>query len=97
MIRHMVVFRLRRDCGAAAEADFFAAAQALARIEGVRELACFRQISPKCRFQHGITMKFDDADAYRRYCEHPEHVSFVEERWKVAVDEFMEIDLALRS
>jgi hypothetical protein len=44
-----VTFPLRRDCGAAAEADFCAAAQALARIEGVRELKCFRQISPKCR------------------------------------------------
>jgi len=97
VIRHMVVFRLRRDCGAAAEADFFAAAQALARIEGVRELECFRQISPKCRYQHGITMKFDDEGAYRRYCEHPEHVSFVEERWKIEVEDFMEIDLTLRS
>ena len=42
-------------------------------------------------------MKFDDEGAYRRYCEHPEHVSFVEERWKIEVEDFMEIDLTLRS
>ncbi len=97
MIHHMVVFKLRSGCTRLAEEDFFAAVRALARIDGVRELECFRQISPKCRFEHGITMKFADAAAYRRYSEHPDHVRFVEERWKSAVEDFMEIDLTPRS
>lgn len=92
----MVVFRLRPTCSATAEENFFAAVRELGRIEEVQELDCLRQINSKCRFLFGISMKFADEVAYERYCAHPAHVRFVEERWKPEVEEFMEIDLVPR-
>ena len=37
-------------------------------------------------------MEFADAEAYRGYNEHPEHVRFVQERWIPEVADFLEID-----
>lgn len=39
-------------------------------------------------------MEFADADACRRYNEHPDHTRFVQERWLPEVEEFLEIDYA---
>jgi hypothetical protein len=33
-------------------------------------------------------------DAYQFYCDHPDHVAFVQQRWLPEVAEFMEIDYA---
>ena len=37
-------------------------------------------------------MEFADRAAYDGYNDHPDHVRFVESRWLVEVDEFLEID-----
>lgn len=92
MIRHTVVFRLKHAAGSAAEQDFLAAARQLAAIPGVERFESLRQVSAKNPFTFGLSMEFADAEAYRVYSEHPDHVRFVEQRWIPEVAEFLEID-----
>jgi Stress responsive A/B Barrel Domain len=37
-------------------------------------------------------MEFADQAAYDTYNDHPIHVAFVRDRWKMEVSDFMEID-----
>ncbi len=92
MIRHTVVFRLKHPTASAAELDFLKAASSLADIPGVQHFECLRQVSAKNPFTLGLSMEFADTAAYQRYSDHPDHVSFVQERWLPEVAEFMEID-----
>jgi hypothetical protein len=92
MIRHTVVFRLKHPSGSPEERSFLQAACALESIEGVQKFECLRQTSPKNNYTFGLSMEFADEAAYAFYCEHPEHVSFVQQRWIPEVAEFMEID-----
>ena len=92
MIRHTVAFRLKHAAGSAAEADFLAAGGRLAAIPGVENFESLRQVSPKNGFAFGFSMEFADEAAYAGYNEHPDHVRFVEERWKPEVEDFLEID-----
>ena len=92
MIRHTVAFRLKHPAGSAAEADFLQAGRCLAEIPGVENFESLRQVSGKNDFTFGFSMEFADEAAYRGYNEHPEHVRFVEERWKAEVEDFLEID-----
>ncbi|HEX2525814.1 MAG TPA: Dabb family protein [Geminicoccus sp.] len=94
MIRHTVVFRLKHAEGSNAELDFMQAARVLAAIPGVQTFEQLRQVSPKNDYHFGFSMEFADAEAYRAYNEHPDHVAFVRERWVPEVDAFMEIDYA---
>lgn len=41
-------------------------------------------------------MEFADRSAYDRYNEHPDHISFVQQRWVGEVSEFLELDYAAR-
>jgi stress responsive alpha/beta barrel protein len=88
-IRHTVAFRLKDS---ADEADFLATAARLAAIPGVEEFELLRETSPKNDYAFGISMEFADQNAYTAYNEHPDHVRFVQERWLVEVDDFLEID-----
>ena len=92
MIRHTVVFKLKHAVGSAAEAGFLAAGCELAEIPGVENFESLRQVSSKNGFTFGFSMEFADEAAYQGYNEHPEHVRFVEERWKPEVEDFLEID-----
>jgi quinol monooxygenase YgiN len=92
MIRHTVVFRLKHPSGSAEERSFLQAACALKSIEGVQKFECLRQTSLKNNYTFGLSMEFADEAAYAFYSEHPEHVSFVQQRWIPEVAEFMEID-----
>jgi hypothetical protein len=92
MIRHTVVFKLKHQSGSAAEADFLAAARLLADIPGVDNFESLRQVSKKNGFTFGLSMEFADDAAYQGYNVHPDHVRFVQERWMVEVDNFLEID-----
>jgi quinol monooxygenase YgiN len=92
MIRHTAVFRLKHPAASAAELAFLKAARELAGIPGVERFECLRQVSSKNPFTFGLSMEFADAAAYQRYCDHPDHVRFVQERWLPEVAEFMEID-----
>lgn len=92
MIRHTVAFRLKHAAGSAEEVDFLNAAMKLAAIETVRNFEQLRQVSPKNNFAFGFSMEFEDQAGYDTYNQHPDHVDFVENRWKKEVEDFMEID-----
>lgn len=92
MIRHTVVFRLKHPLNSTAERDFLQAACALANLPGVERFECLRQIETKNAFTFGLSMEFANAEAYRGYNEHPQHTTFVQERWLPEVEEFLEID-----
>jgi heme-degrading monooxygenase HmoA len=91
-IRHTVVFTLSHQEGSPAEADFLAAARALAAIPGVEEFQVLRETSPKNTYRYGISMEFAGPAAYAAYNEHPDHVRFVNERWLAEVTDFLEVD-----
>lgn len=92
MIRHTVVFRLKHANGSAEEQDFLKTAAKLASIPGVEKFEILRQVSSKNPYAYGISMEFADDEAYQTYNNHPDHVSFVQQRWIPEVAEFMEID-----
>lgn len=92
MIRHSVIFRFKPQLTAAEKGEFFESAWTLATIPGVRDFAILAQTSPKNNFDYGIVMAFDTAETYERYTNHPDHVSFVENVWLKAVEDFLEID-----
>jgi hypothetical protein len=93
-IRHTVSFVLPYADGSEQEADFLAAAAELRSIPGVEAFEILREVSPKNEYRFGISMEFADADAYRAYNEHPDHVRFVQTRWIPEVSDFLEIDYA---
>jgi len=96
-IRHTVVFRLSHPEGSEDEADFISTAErTLAAIPGVEAFEILREVSPKNSYRFGISMEFADQSAYEGYNEHPDHVSFVDERWVPEVEDFLEIDYEAR-
>jgi len=95
-IRHTVAFELRHAPGSEEEAAFLAAAEGLAAISGVEELAVLREVSPKNGYRFGISMEFADEAAYAAYNAHPNHVRLVEQLWLTEVSDFLEIDYAAR-
>lgn len=94
-IRHMAVFTLIHPTGSAGEEGFLEAIRELAGIPGVEKFECVREISPKNTYQFAVSMEFAGNKEYEAYNVHPAHVSFVENRWKKEVKEFIEIDFAL--
>jgi hypothetical protein len=95
-IRHSVVFTLAHEAGSAAEDDFLRAVAALASIPGVEAFELMREVSPKNSYDHSLTMEFADRAAYEAYNEHPEHASFVANRWDAEVTDFLEVDSVAR-
>ncbi|HEY6663993.1 MAG TPA: Dabb family protein [Propionibacteriaceae bacterium] len=91
-IQHTVVFTLRHPSGSSAEADFLAAALALATIPGVERFEQLRQVSPKSDFAFSFSMYFAGEDAYQAYNDHPTHVAFVRDCWDAEVSDFQEFD-----
>jgi hypothetical protein len=94
-IRHTVVFRLRHPKDSPEERDFLDAGKKLASIPGVEHFEALKQIGKKNDFDWGFSMEFVDQDAYDKYNSHPDHVSFVEQRWMIEVKDFLEIDYKL--
>ncbi len=92
VIRHPVVLKLNPPEGPAEEKDFLKTACTLAAIPGVENFECLRQIGQKNDFTFGLSMEFAGEAEYQRYNEHSDHVAFVENRWLVEVDDFLEID-----
>jgi hypothetical protein len=92
MLKHTVFFKLKHPVGSLAEADFLRSALTLAKIPGVKNLSCVKQVSPKNDFTHGLVMSFEDDKAFHAYNAHPDHIRFVTERWHPEVAKFMEID-----
>jgi hypothetical protein len=86
------MFTLRHAPGSPETKAFFSAAQELASIPGVQNFACLRQVSPKNKYQYGLSMEFADAQTYQQYNEHPLHTAFIQEWWMENVEEFSEMD-----
>jgi len=51
-----------------------------------------KAIEEKTDFDFGFSMEFASQADYDAYNAHPDHVKFVEERWKKEVVRFQEID-----
>lgn len=92
MIRHTVVFSLRHAAGSPEEGAFLGDARILAAIPGVEKFEQLRQVSPKNDYAFGFSMEFANQAAYTGYNEHPDHVTFVRDRWVPEVERFLEID-----
>jgi len=95
-VRHTVAFTLVHEEGSPEERDFLEAAEQLADIPGVEAFELLAEVSPKNGYTFGISMEFADGAAYDRYNEHPDHISFVQQRWLPEVSEFLELDYAAR-
>jgi heme-degrading monooxygenase HmoA len=91
-IRHGVVYSLEHAPGSAEEADFLRANAALESIPGVEAFELLREVSPKNEFRFALVMEFADRAAYEAYNTHPDHVSFVRDRWDNEVTDFLELD-----
>ena len=92
MIRHTVAFKLKHSSGSEPEASFLKAAQVLTSIPTVRNFEWLRQVSQKNKFDFGFSMEFASQLDHDAYNVHPEHVRFLEERWRPEVANFLEID-----
>jgi heme-degrading monooxygenase HmoA len=92
-LRHTVAFTLVHEEGSAEERDFLEAAERLATIPGVEAFELLAEVNG---YRFGILMEFADRAAYDRYNEHPDHISFVQQRWLPEVSEFLELDYAAR-
>jgi hypothetical protein len=92
-IQHMVIFNLQYPEGSAKALSFLKdGTRILSGIPVVKDFQAFKQVSAKNDYQYGFSMVFASQADYTTYNEHPDHVAFVEERWKKEVTDFLEID-----
>jgi len=95
MIRHSVILKLKSDIDTETKQAFFAAVDKLADIPDVQKFEVLKQISPKNKFEYGISMEFDTQEQYDSYSNHPQHQVFIQNFWIKAVEDFLEIDYVL--
>ena len=95
MIRHTVAFTLNHQSGSLQETEFIEAARSLAQIPKVKKFECLKEIGKKNNFNFGLSMEFDDMDAYEEYNKHPSHQRFVQDHWIPNVSDYIEIDYEL--
>ena len=96
-IQHTVVFRLVHAPDSTAEQEFLdTGRQTLTAIPGVADFAVHAQVSPKSDLRWQFSMTFADQAAYDAYNAHPDHVSFVAQRWQAEVAAFQEYDFVAR-
>ncbi len=91
-IIHSVIFKLKHANDSLEEKEFLAAAKKLAFIAGVENFECLKQVSPKNKFEFGLSMEFANQQLYDQYNNHPDHIAFVQQRWLNEVEDFLEID-----
>ena len=92
MIRHSVILTLKSSLSPADKLEYFAAVDELKLIPGVRKFEVLKQISTKNPFEYGISMEFENQEAYDVYTGHSLHTAFVEKYWAACVEDFLEID-----
>lgn len=95
-VQHMVIFNLPYPKDSVDALKFLAdGTDILAGIPVVQNFQAFMQVSKKNDYQYGFSMVFANQEDYTTYNNHPNHVSFVQNRWMKEVTEFLEIDFAL--
>jgi len=95
MIRHSVILTLKSSLSPEDKMQYFAAVDELKQIPGVQKFEVLKQISSKNSFQYGISMEFENQEAYDVYAGHSLHSAFVEKYWAACVEDFLEIDYQL--
>jgi hypothetical protein len=97
-IQHMVIFCLKYDKNAPETLTFIKDGKRILRaIPGVRNFQAFAQVSTKNDYDFGFSMVFSSRADYEKYNTHPDHVGFVEQRWKKEVSRFLEIDFVTQA
>lgn len=97
-IRHMVIFCLKYDQDSPEVVKFLLDGRTrLSQIESVENFEVLTQISEKNDYDYGFSMEFASQEAYNAYNQHPIHVAFVHERWKVEVTRFLEMDFQINT
>ena len=92
-IQHMVIFNLHHAKGSEMALKFLHDGQKiLSNIPVVINFQVLNQISPKNDYSYGFSMVFSSKSDYDAYSNHPDHIAFVENRWKKEVSRFLEID-----
>jgi hypothetical protein len=92
-IQHMVIFDLKHEKGSALAEKFLKdGEQILSHLPVVQNFQVFNQVSLKNDYTYGFSMVFAGRQEYDTYNNHPNHLAFVETRWKKEVTRFMEID-----
>jgi hypothetical protein len=96
-IQHMVIFNLKYDTNSPETLTFLKdGKRILSAISVVKKFQVFSQVSKKNDYDFGFSMVFADRAAYEQYNNHPDHVRFVEQRWKKEVSRFLEIDFSAK-
>ncbi|MFF3514367.1 Dabb family protein [Streptomyces sp. NPDC002573] len=91
-IHHMVVFSLRHEAGSEPAETFMRDAERqLTKIPTVKEFRAFR-LRPNNPLDYGISMVFDNDDAYQEYAAHPLHEDFELHRWQQEATHALVID-----
>jgi hypothetical protein len=92
-IQHMVIFNLPYSKESEKAIKFLDdGTRILTGIPVVQNFQAFNQVSTKNKFQYGFSMVFANGEDYQTYNNHPNHVSFVQDRWMKEVTDFLEID-----
>lgn len=92
MILHTVTFKLKHNIGSNEESAFLKKANSLRNISTVLNFQCYKQVSKKNHFQYALSMNFENQEDYDTYCDHPDHVAFVQKTWLPEVEDFIELD-----
>jgi len=91
-IHHSAYFIFNDSISNEDTALFFTEIKKLAAIPGVIGFKVVNEISPKNKYNFGVTMQFKNQQDYDAYNSHPTHVDFVQNYWLKMVADFMEID-----
>ncbi len=93
-VTHMVIFTLKHERDSKEEEEFLnVGKKTLSSIRFVKNFKVLKQVSEKNQFDFGFSMEFADQGDYDSYTNHPDHLSFVKDRWENEIDKFLEIDL----
>jgi hypothetical protein len=95
MIRHSVILKLKETISHESKKAFFDAVEKLNEIPDVKTFEVLNQISPKNKYEYGISMEFDNPEQYDTYLNHPAHLDFIQNFWIPNVEDFLEIDYTL--
>lgn len=96
MIQHMALFTLKTELGSQETASFLEGLNFLASLEGVRNFRVWKQTSPFCDFDYGISMEFEDQAAFKKYMVDPDHGRFAYDIWFPNVKRQNEINLEIQ-